>query len=102
MNKTHATLPENLEAAAIDTMMTGEVAYTVPWAMWVDTQRRCWLHPKYTTHETPHGTVEMRIELRQDGYHVWPPAGATWDMQEDHSYFGGGSIEFIPVIELHP
>src|SRR6266508_1609463 len=67
-----ASLPESMEEDTLDSMMTGEVAYTVPWAMWVDDQRQCWLHPKYPTHRHAHGTASMRVELRRDGYHVWP------------------------------
>jgi hypothetical protein len=70
-------LPQNLKQATIETMGTGDVAYTAPWAMWVDTGRRCWLHPKYQVEGQPIGTATMRIKLRADGYHVWAPPGKT-------------------------
>jgi hypothetical protein len=33
-------LPENLEPLTVAGMSTGDTAYTAPWAMWVDTNRR--------------------------------------------------------------
>ncbi len=96
-----AKLPENLEENTIDSMVTGEVGYTVPWGMWVDTDRNCWLHPKYTLHEHSGGTVQMRVELREDGYHVWAPPGKTWSVQAEPGYMSPQDTEYIPVVELH-
>lgn len=69
--------------------------------MWVDAQRRCWLHPDYTVSELPWGMANMRIERHADGYHVWAPPGATWNPQEKPSYHSPADTEYIPVVELH-
>jgi hypothetical protein len=98
----HAVLPEGLEdGGGIGGMMIGEVAYTLPWAMWVDTDRRCWLHPHYPARESAGGTVQMRVERRLDGYHVWPPPGNKWSVKRRNGFVGGEDVEFIPVAELH-
>lgn len=98
-----ARLPEDLVEATVEKMAIGEVGYTVPWAMWVDEQRQCWLHPQYSIHEKPGGTVEMKVERRIDGFHVWV-AGLDfkWNPISQPGYFGGaGPGGWIPVAELH-
>lgn len=97
-----ATLPEDLEEATVDSMMTGETAFIVPWGMWVDADRKCWLNPKYSVRSQPHGTAEMRIVLCGDGFHVWPPVGRTWQPQAEPGYVGQRDAEYLPVMELHP
>jgi hypothetical protein len=99
--KKQAMLPASMEEFTLDSMDTGDVVYTVPWAMWVDQERRCWLHPKYTAHHSPGGTVQMRVQLQEDGYHVW--------LVNDHRYSPSGrpgfmsptNTEYLPVAELH-
>lgn len=94
-------LPENLEEAAIELMAVGESGWAVPWAMWVDGARQCWLHPKYTVTERPGGTGVMLVELRADGYHVWPPAGYRWSPQSEPGYVSPHDTQYIPVAKLH-
>jgi hypothetical protein len=90
-------LPSTLEAATIARMVTGDVGYTTPWAMWVDDDRNCWLYPRYTLRSQPGGTVQMRVELRVDGYYVTPPEGYTWTPQSEPAFVGGNGIEYLPV-----
>lgn len=94
-------LPESLESQTIARMTTGRTAYTVAWAMWVDTNRNCWLHPTYDVQSAPFGNFRMRIELREDGYHVWAPPGETWSPQSQPGYAASGDVEYLPVAELH-
>lgn len=104
MNATRqAFLPETLEPATpqIATMVVGDSGYTTPWAMWVDSDRLCWLHPRYDLHQQPGGTVKMRVERRSDGWHVWPPRGETWRPTDHHGFHGDSDPEFVPVVELH-
>jgi hypothetical protein len=82
-------------------MTIGEVGYTTPWGMWVDDDRNCWLHPKYSVEPAPQGTLEMRIQLLDDGFHVWVPPGKTWVPQSEPSYASPADTQFIPVAELH-
>jgi len=46
---------------------------------------------------SPHGAVNMRIERRLDGYHVWAPLGATWQPVD----VSPTDTAYIPVIECH-
>jgi hypothetical protein len=96
-----AILPEDMEEATIDSMSTGESGYTVPWAMWVDAERNCWLHPKYTIHHAPGGTVQMLVQLRTDGYHVSPPCGEHYQPTSVPSYASPTDTAWLPVVELH-
>lgn len=95
-----ASLPRQLEGPTIATMEFGRAYYTVPWAMWADADRLLWLHPDYPAESSPGGTVQMRIELRDDGYHVWPPSDASHKPQERSGFVGGTSQPFIPVAML--
>lgn len=98
----NAIQPEYLEGPSVASMAVGEIAYTTPWGMWVDAERRCWLHPGYPAQHFPSGTVSMRIERRDDGWHVWPPKGETWTPRNQSGYAGADSVtEWVPVVALH-
>jgi hypothetical protein len=90
-------LPEDREANSIRTMMIGEDGYTYPWAMWADSDRRLWLYPDYPVHSTPAGTLRMRVELREDGWHVWPPEGKAYAPQSEPGYVSPRYTEYLPV-----
>ncbi len=90
-----ASLPEGVEEPTIERMATGDVGYTVPWAMWVDGERRCWLKPSFTLRERPGGTAQLRVARQDDGYHVWVPAGETWTVEH------GSAHTDVPVAQLH-
>lgn len=93
-------LPEQFEEQTIDCMMVGESGYTVPWAMWVDTARRCWLHPRYTVRSEPFGTATMRIERQDDGYHVEIAGHHKYTPRENPGYSSPSDTEWIPVYTI--
>jgi hypothetical protein len=86
--------------AALSAMRPGRVRYTVPWAMWADLDGSLWLHPDYGSTSQPQGTSSMRVEVRDDGYHVWPPRGEDYKPQAEAGYVGSPSRQFIPVAVL--
>lgn len=92
----HATLPDN---AAVEThlrdMQVGDTGFTVPWAMSVDRDRKCWLRASYPIDPQPGGTVQMRVTRTQDGYHAWLVDDYAYDPDELPAF------EFLPVVELH-
>lgn len=96
-----AILPPQAEEPTIDQMKVGEVCYTLPWGMWVDSNRLCWLHPKYPAENRPGGTVEMRVELRKDGFHVWVPKGRSWKPSSKPGFVSPADTKYLPVVELH-
>ena len=69
---THANLPAglSLQDHTIGTMRVGDVAWTVPWAMACDAERRLWLDPGHCAHDAPGGTVAMRVWRDDSGWHV--------------------------------
>jgi hypothetical protein len=97
----NARLPENLETYTIDSMARGERAWTVPWAMWVDTNRRCWLNPNYSVHSKPDGTAQMAVRRLEDGTYEVDVTGLDyrWDPASEPSYVdhNGG---WLPVATL--
>jgi hypothetical protein len=96
-----AILPENLEEATVESMAIGETAWTTPWGMWVDRQRRCWLNPEYTIRDEPAGTVQMRVERHQAGVRVWVPATERWKLSRRPPHNGGEEVNYLPVTEIH-
>lgn len=90
-----------MEEHTLSSMMTGEIAYTLPWGMWVDKERQCWLHPDYGASPNPHGTCTMRVMLRKDGYHVWVPPGETYKPSSTAGYVSPADTKYLPVTELH-
>jgi hypothetical protein len=100
---TQARLPKALLRDAEPTiadMEFGRTCYTVPWAMWADRDGLMWLHPDYPAVGQPGGAIEMRVELRADGYHVWPVPGRGYRPQAQPGYAGEASQAFIPVAAL--
>lgn len=93
MNETVDRLPEDRLTRTIAGMREGESAWVTPWAMDVDADRRCTLRPGYSIHDQPGGTVCMRIERHQEGFHVWVPRNTTWTT--------GSGMDGLPVAELH-
>lgn len=71
-------LPEIFLEDTIAKMRVGDAGWSVPWAMGVDADRKCWLDPAYTVHDSPGGTVEMRISRTSDGYVVEVPRTNRW------------------------
>jgi hypothetical protein len=97
-----ALLPEAYESPSIDSMLEGDTFFTVPWAMWVDRERRCWLHPGYIIHEEPGGTVEMLVTRTADGF-VVDISGVEdhkWGLEEEPGYMSPEDTEYIPVVRL--
>lgn len=99
-----AILPDGMEEYTISSMSVGEAMYTVPWAMWVDRQRRCWLRPDFSIDKNPQGTASMRVRREQDGFHVDRTGYARdyeWRIQDFPSaVVGARSVEYLPVKTL--
>jgi hypothetical protein len=79
----------------LDELTVGEVAWTVPWMLDRDEQGRFWLHGGASAHSAPGGTVQMRVERRPDGYHVWLPRD---DRREQIRIDDGSGL---PVVKVH-
>lgn len=89
-------LPEELEHKDdIAEMVVGQTGYTVPWAMWVDEERRCWLAPDCPLTPHPHGTATMQVTRDDEGWHVTVPSGARW--RRKPGYYTPGNIAVITL-----
>lgn len=73
----HMKEPEFFEFRIRD-MQVGDIGHTLPWAMCVDEvgflwwkKRRYWIRGDYPVRKIPFGTLEMKVERREDGYHAW-------------------------------
>lgn len=101
VERVNAILPKDFEEHTVEFMAVGETAWIVPWGMWVDRERRCWLNPDYATKATAAGTVQMRIEHRVEGFHVWLVADHRYILKSRPSYNSGEDVVYLPVIALH-
>ena len=95
-----AKLPEFYEQPTIALLSVGESAWTVPWAMWIDRTRGCWLHPNYSVHQTPGGTVTMQVHRTEQGYDVDISRCShfRWSLGEPH--YAGSHDDWLPVDNL--
>lgn len=78
-----ARLPASLEQPKLADLRFDEVCFTVPWAMRVDRDGLCWLRSDFSRHEVPGGAVQMMVQRRDDGLHVWVPAGTTYSRENN-------------------
>lgn len=89
-----ATPPESTQGRTIAEMRVGQIAYTVPWAMWADSNGRLWLNPRHEVSAHPGGTVQMGIRRTGRGFVVHGAPGHTHDTS--------GWSSGLPVVEFHP
>lgn len=99
MSITQAILPENMEDDTIESLMTGQTVYVVPWAMWVDEQRRCWLNPRMTTRPEPHGTANMAVTRTEDGVTV-SRTDHHYTTSERPPHHGCDFLAYLPVTAI--
>jgi hypothetical protein len=95
-----AKLPEHLQEHTIQKMVVGEAGWTVPWAMWADTQGALWIHGGYTVHEHAGGTVWLHILRTAEGIivDVSRCLGYSWHVGQPLFV---GEVVAMPVIALH-
>lgn len=86
-NENHDTLAE---------LPVGMSGWTVPWAMESYGPNGCYLSADYHYWPGQHGTVQMLVEHREDGYHVWIKAGEKYDLRH-----GFPSNDAIPVASIN-
>lgn len=98
-----ASLPESLLAKNnIEKMKPGDVGYTMHWAMWVDSDMRCWLHPTYPFYSQPAGTASMLVMRGLDGtYEVKIQHGETYTPSTQPGYASPADTQYIPVAKVH-
>ena len=102
-------LPNEINGQLIRNREVGFTGFTVTWAMAIDEHGYCWLRSNFPAYYFQGGTVCMKIELREDGWHVWSPPGAIWKVPEydladlRHRAFRNDwqRHEYVPVIEIH-
>lgn len=104
----NARLPEDLEETSLKSMEVGDSSWAVPWAMEVDSQRRCWLKSGFKGFDIPGGTVSMLVTRMEEGFIVdisqvgdykWLPGQTLED--EDLEDQNPENPEWLPVIRIN-
>lgn len=84
-----AKLPNDKEGKTIEQMQVGETGYTLPWGMWVDKDKNCWLNEQYPLEKSPKGTVALKIEKLSEGYIAYIEGMVyKWNPQSEPCYVG--------------
>lgn len=92
----NAELPRSMETVTLADMPVGLTAYTVPWAMYADRDRKLWLDPNFTFERRSGGTVRMRITRIEEGFQVGYVPGETYEPGSGRASEKDG----LPVVEL--
>jgi hypothetical protein len=74
-----ATKTTDVWAMRIDRMVTWDTGWATPGAVSVDLHGNRWLSGGYALHKRPTRTATMKVELRDDGFHIRPPVGYEWE-----------------------
>lgn len=67
MIDTQALLPEAMEESTLAGLLPGESTWAAVGAMWVDGQRRCWLHAFYARETRSELFPQILISREEDG-----------------------------------
>ena len=67
----------------IDRMRRGESGWAPPTAVSLDLAGQAWLSGGYALSPTRTKAATMRVEFRQDGFHITPPKGYKWEPRGD-------------------
>lgn len=99
-DSTTGVLPDHLLERELKDLKVGESAWTVPWAMYVTEDRRCWLHGGYSAFDQQGGTVQMIVTHTKDGYIVDVSycRDHGWHITNGSGYMG--DFTPIPVVRL--
>lgn len=66
----NAKLPLDLLDPTIGSMVPGQVAYAVPWALIVDPEMNLWAQSGFAVVDSPDGTVTMQVERTPTGVRI--------------------------------
>ena len=64
----NAILPEQHEQIGLKDLLNKEVVYTVPWAMYADSNGELWLNGDYTFGLSSRGTSTMKVTKKDSQY----------------------------------
>lgn len=100
-----ATAPESSWAETVGEMGVGDTYFTFSHHLWVDADKKIWMFKKapLMLEREKGGTVDMKIEMREDGLHVWTGGQFRLPKPTDEvpNYVGATKEDFIPVVEVH-
>ena len=67
-----ASTPIALTEGTIGSMKEGDVRFAHLSGFWIDKSWQCWLNADQPVAMQKHRNLNLRIERRADGFHVWP------------------------------
>ncbi|MFZ2663838.1 MAG: hypothetical protein WAX66_00530 [Patescibacteria group bacterium] len=94
-------LPSSMKEPTISGLAVGQVAFTLPWAMFADTNERLMIVESYPAEERPGGTVQMRI-VKSNG-NILVDRGSIQNEKYTPCvpcYAGVSSDQYVPVTLL--
>lgn len=89
-------MPRHLLEPVLNELPIGRSVYTVPWALDVDPDGRCWINPEASGTTHPLGTATMRVTRVPDGFAVELAASDQHRWTHRHPV----RDSYLPVVDL--
>lgn len=95
----YAVLPEEFENIGIKDLLENEVAYAVPWSVWVKTDGTASINGTFSFEESPEGTLEMKVTKQKDIILVYLNTikNHKFTKSEAPPHMGANEEDYIPV-----
>ncbi|MBI3559277.1 hypothetical protein HY085_02680 [Candidatus Gottesmanbacteria bacterium] len=99
MNQEYNQLPEELEQIGIEDLQNEELAYVVPWAIWIKKDREALINGHYSFSAEEHGTQSMRIKRRGPEILVDMASlgNSKFSRSEQPPHVGARPEDYLPV-----
>lgn len=96
----NAILPKTKEGNQLKDLQPGNEVYTVPWAMYADSNGELWLNGNYDYDIRPRGIMKMKVQNTPNGYivDISNCGDFTWNKHEQPGFVG--DFTPIPVSDL--
>lgn len=89
----HAKMPEEFCDRTLGSLTVGETAWTMPWALWVDSERDCWVDPNMIFQDHSSGcTIKVTREI--GGFEV-ELKGCNYRWTITHGYKPGIKVKSL-------
>lgn len=93
------TLPEKFEEITLAELDQGEVAYVVPWSVWVKSNGTMGINRGFTFSKEPGGTQSIRIKRRGEEFLVDMTSleGYKFSREGSPPHMGSTENDYLPV-----
>lgn len=93
--------PQSKTQKKISDLNVGDHCYTLPWALWVQTDGKCFLNEDYPASTKKEGTSQLKIERTENGYiaHIYD-VDYKWSPSDTHGFLSADGVCYGEVIDF--